>query len=102
MLLLRHTNRRDFITALGGAAAWPVMARAQLPGKVYHIAWITPSAPISELTESSGIQAYRAFLIELRRLGYVEGQNLILDRYSGEGRPERLQRPCSRCGRAPT
>jgi putative ABC transport system substrate-binding protein len=82
-------KRRAFIAALGSAAAWPLVARAQLPRKVYHIAWITPSVPISELTESSDIQAYPAFLSELRRLGYVEGQNLILDRYSGEGRPER-------------
>ncbi len=77
-------RRRAFIAGLGTAAAWPVAARAQQPGKVYHVAWITPAVPIGELTESSDIQAYRAFFIELRRLGYIEGQNIILDRYSGE------------------
>jgi putative tryptophan/tyrosine transport system substrate-binding protein len=83
-------RRREFIGVLGGAAAWPVVARAQQQAtKVYHVAWISPAAPVTELTESSSIQPYRAFLIELRRLGYVEGQNLIVDRYSGEGRPER-------------
>jgi putative ABC transport system substrate-binding protein len=81
-------KRREFITLLGGAVAWPVVARAQQAGRVYRVAFISPATPVSELTES-GFQAFRAFLIELRRLGYVEGQNLILDRYSGEGRPER-------------
>src|SRR5271157_3870986 len=81
-------RRRAFIAALGGAAAWPLAARAQQAGKVYHVAWISPATPVTELTDS-GIQPNRAFLMELRRLGYVEGQNLILDRYSGEGRPER-------------
>ena len=37
----------------------------------------------------SGIRPYRAFFDELSRLGYVEGQNLAVERYSGEGRPER-------------
>jgi putative ABC transport system substrate-binding protein len=81
-------RRREFIAGLGSAAAWPVVARGQQAGKVYRVAFISPATPVSELTES-GFRAFRAFLIELRRLGYVEGQNLILDRYSGEGRPER-------------
>ncbi|OSI71616.1 MULTISPECIES: ABC transporter substrate-binding protein [Bradyrhizobium] len=37
----------------------------------------------------SGPPQYRAFFEELSRLAYVEGQNLVIDRYSGEGRPER-------------
>jgi putative tryptophan/tyrosine transport system substrate-binding protein len=87
MTILRVT-RRECVAALGSAAAWP-LARGQQADKVYHVAWISPATPVTELTESSGVQAYQAFLIELRRLGYVEGKNLILDRYSGEGRPER-------------
>jgi putative ABC transport system substrate-binding protein len=81
-------KRRAFIAGLGGAAAWPMVARGQQAGKVYRVAVISPATPVSELTES-GFRAFRAFLIELRRLSYVEGQNLIVDRYSGEGRPER-------------
>jgi putative ABC transport system substrate-binding protein len=41
------------------------------------------------LTETGGGTAWRAFFAELRRLGYVEGQNLIIERYSAEGRHER-------------
>src|SRR5262249_3840555 len=41
------------------------------------------------MTEDSGISAYVAFFKELRHLGYVEGDNLVVERYSGEGRTER-------------
>ena len=82
-------KRREFIAALGGAAAWPVMARAEQAGQPYRIAWVTPSAPIAELTEKSSMHALGAFFSELRALDYVEGQNLIVDRYSGAGRRER-------------
>jgi putative tryptophan/tyrosine transport system substrate-binding protein len=85
-------RRRAFIAGLGGAAAWPLVARGQQAGRVYRIAWVHPSAPVSDLTENSGSQAYRAFVGEFRRLGHVEGQNLIFDRYSGEGHPERYEK----------
>ena len=47
-----------------------------------------PSHPVTEITESSSLAYYRAFFDELRRLGYVDGQNLSIERYSGEGRVE--------------
>jgi putative tryptophan/tyrosine transport system substrate-binding protein len=82
-------RRRAFIAGLGGAAAWPVVVRAQQDGKVFRVAWVHPATPVADLTENGGYRSYRAFLSELRRLGYVEGQNLILDRYSADGRPDR-------------
>jgi len=83
-------RRRDFIMLVGGtAASWPLAARAQQAGKVYRIAIVHPSNPVSELTETSSIRAWRALFQNLRRLGYREGQNLIVERYSGEGRTER-------------
>jgi putative tryptophan/tyrosine transport system substrate-binding protein len=81
-------GRREFITLLGGAAAWPLMARAQQPNKVARVAIVHPAMPITELTET-GISDYSFLLKELHRLGHVEGQNLTVERYSGEGRPER-------------
>jgi putative tryptophan/tyrosine transport system substrate-binding protein len=81
-------KRRAFIAALGNAVAWPLVARGQQDSKVFRVAWVHPATPVADLTES-GLPPYRAFLGELRRLGYVEGQNLILDRYSAEGRPDR-------------
>jgi putative ABC transport system substrate-binding protein len=81
-------RRRDFITALGTAATWPLAAGAQQPAKMKRIALVTSSAKVSEISVS-GRPYYRAFFEELSRLGYVEGQNLGVERYSGEGRPER-------------
>src|SRR6267142_2339496 len=81
-------RRRDFITALGTAATWPLAARAQQPTKMKRIAFVHPSNKVSELSVS-GSRSFRVFFEELSRLGYVEGQNLGVERFSGEGRPER-------------
>src|SRR6266516_1305963 len=81
-------RRRDFSAALGTAATWPLAARAQQPAKMKRIALVTSSAKVSEISVN-GRPYYRAFFEELSRLGYVEGQNLGVERYSGEGRPER-------------
>jgi len=83
------TTRRKFITLLGGAAAWPFAARAQQPAKQRRIAIFHPAIPTTLLTETGGGSAWRAFFGELRRLGYVEGENLIIERYSAEGHHER-------------
>jgi putative ABC transport system substrate-binding protein len=81
-------QRREFIKALGTAATWPLAARAQQPAKMKRIAIAFPSAKVSEISVS-GPRRYRAFFEELSRLGYVEGQNLGVERYSGVGQPER-------------
>jgi putative ABC transport system substrate-binding protein len=81
-------RRRDFITALGTAAMWPLAARAQQPAKMKRIAYANSAGNVSRISVS-GDPVYRAFFEELSRLGYVEGQNLGVERYSGEGRTER-------------
>jgi putative ABC transport system substrate-binding protein len=81
-------RRREFITGLGVAATWPLGAHAQQSSKVYRVAWVSASEPVADMNESSGDRGYRAFIEELRWLGYVEGRNLILERYSGDGRTE--------------
>src|ERR1700757_1291133 len=83
-------NRRGCIALLGGAAgAWPLVARAQQRVNQHRIAIFHPAIPTTHLTETGGGSAWRAFFAELRRLGYVEGENLIIERYSAEGHHER-------------
>jgi ABC-type uncharacterized transport system substrate-binding protein len=83
-------RRREFLGALGGAAtAWPLAAQGQQPATQQRIAIFHPAIPTTLLTETGGGSAWRAFFGELRRLGYVEGENLIIERYSAEGRHER-------------
>ena len=83
-------QRREFIILFGGAAAaWPVATRAQQPATRHRIAIFHPAIPTTLLTETGGGSAWRAFFAELRRLGYVEGENLIVERYSAEGHHER-------------
>src|SRR3981081_4209167 len=83
-------KRREFITLLGGAAAaWPLTARAQQPAMQHRVEIFHPAIPTTLLTETGGGSAWRAFFAELRRLGYVEGENLIVERYSAEGHHDR-------------
>ena len=79
-------RRREFLIILVLSAMTPC-AHAQQPGKLYRIAIVSPSAPVAEMTDT-GIPTFSALLKELRRLGYVEGQNIVVERYSGAGRTE--------------
>jgi len=64
-------------------------AGAQQRAAQRRIAIFHPAIPVGLLTETGGGSAWRAFFGELRLLGYVEGQNLLIDRYSAEGHHER-------------
>jgi putative ABC transport system substrate-binding protein len=79
-------RRRELIAGLL-LAATTGRAQAQQSAKVYHIAIVHPSAPVAELTET-GTARFVALFKELRRLGYVEGQNILVERYSGAGRTQ--------------
>ena len=79
-------RRRDFINAISAAAAWPGAVGAQQQLKVHRIAVVHPSALASDMSETGTNPGYHAFFQELRRLGYVEQENLHVDRFSGEGR----------------
>jgi putative ABC transport system substrate-binding protein len=88
-------KRREFIAIVGGAAAaWPFAARAQQTAKTHRIALVHPSASIADMSESGGNPTYPALFKELRRLGYIEGVNLVVTRYSAEGREERYPDLC--------
>ena len=73
-------RRREFITLLGGAAAaWPLVARAQQrPTKIPRIG-IIDDAPI-----------WDHFRKALHDLGYVEGQNIVIEYRAAQGEPARL------------
>src|SRR6202162_819452 len=77
-------RRRDFITLLGGVAAWPLSARAQQVAKVYRIG-ILETRPAAQ--NAANFDALRK---GLRDLGYVEGQNLVIEYRSADGRAERF------------
>ena len=76
-------KRRDFITLLGGAAAWPIAARAQKSGKIARIGYLSSANPRS-------MPAFQAFEQRLRELGYFEGQNIVIEYRNAEGEIDRL------------
>jgi putative ABC transport system substrate-binding protein len=75
-------RRREFITLFGGAAAWPLMARAQprTPPVIGFLSAATPS------TWSPWVEAFEQ---RLRELGWIEGQTVAIEYRWAEGRPER-------------
>jgi ABC-type uncharacterized transport system substrate-binding protein len=74
----RVSTRRQLITLLGSAAAWPLAAHAQQMGKQYRLGMLAVTRrPWDGLFEG------------LRDHGYVEGRNLIVERRYSEGRTER-------------
>jgi putative ABC transport system substrate-binding protein len=82
-------RRRDFITGLALAVTMR-SAEGQQRSKVYRIAYVHPSAPATDLTEGSHRSIVTPTILKaLRGLGYIEGQNLLIERYSGEGRAAR-------------
>jgi ABC-type uncharacterized transport system substrate-binding protein len=73
-------RRRDFITFLGGAAAWPLMARAQQQGESVPkigVLWPGAAPPASPRMES--------FRQALRQFGYVEGRSVVIELRYAEG-----------------
>jgi putative ABC transport system substrate-binding protein len=84
-------NRRMFVW--NGAAAGALLPRvlgAQPAARVYRIGYIGLTAPPGGSSERPAHPAHDAFHDELSRLGYVEGQNLVIERRWIEGREERI------------
>src|ERR1700686_3992216 len=77
-------GRREFITLLGGAAVWPLRARAQQPEKIPTIGYLAPTNPATLSRNTSTL------LQRLRELGWVEGRTVTIETRWAEGRPERV------------
>jgi putative ABC transport system substrate-binding protein len=77
-------RRREFIAGLAGAAASPVVARAQQPAKVWRIGMMERDR------QELGSANLAAFRNGLRENGYIEGQNLVIDYRFADGRDERF------------
>src|SRR5262245_56644924 len=85
-------RRREFLGLIGGAATtWPLAARAQQAIKVYRVGYFFSTAPLAVMLGPDPIDPVtRAFVHGLHTLGYIEGENLILERRSAEGKFERI------------
>ena len=76
-------RRREFISLVGGAAAWPLAARAQQPAMpVVGFLRDTPLGPSAHIMT--------AFRLGLKEAGFVEGQNVAIEFRSAEGHSDRL------------
>ena len=77
-------RRREFVALLGGAAAWPLVAHAQQPGKLPTI------GILGGQTRSTAGQFFAAFEQRLRELGWSEGRTVAIEIRWAEGRSERF------------
>ena len=81
-------NRRGMIAALGGAAAWPIAARAQQGERMRRIGVLLPAT-----ADDPEFQArVAAFVQGLQQLGWTEGRNVRIDIRWGAGDAERIRR----------
>jgi putative ABC transport system substrate-binding protein len=77
-------RRREFITLIGGAAVWPLAARAQ------QVSTRRPLVAVLSAITRERNSPLKAFLQGMREFGYVEGQNIDIEYRFAEGRLERF------------
>ena len=77
-------DRRAFVTGVMAVLAAPLAASAQQAAKRYRVAYVgvAPRTP-AEVAET---EPYKTFVAELRSLGYLEGQNVLIERWTAAGR----------------
>jgi putative ABC transport system substrate-binding protein len=80
-------KRRDFITLLGGVAAWPFAALAQQSERVRRIGFLNGAAD-----DADQRAMYEAFRQGLQRLGWIDGRNVQIDMRFGATDPVRTRK----------
>src|SRR5262245_41566516 len=88
MLFSRHTKRREFIALLGGAAAWPLAARAQQGERVRRIGVLMSAVE----GDQRGLESITAFAQGLAELGWTVGRNVRIEYRWGAGDLDRFRR----------
>lgn len=85
-------RRRDFVAGAFIATAWGATdpTSAQNRPRAPRIAIVAVATKIEDIT-INGLPAFKGYFSELKRLGYVEGANLVVERYSALGRMDRFQ-----------
>jgi len=81
-------RRRNFILLLGGAAAWPLAARAQLGDRVRHVGILMD---IYEVGDAEGQSRFGAFQETFQKLGWTVGRNVRIESRWAAGDPDRLR-----------
>src|SRR6516225_565161 len=74
--------RREFITLIGGAAAWPLAAQGQQRPKMPVLGYLSIRSPLP---------IDDTFFQELRELGWIEGQNIVIERRYAGGNVDQLK-----------
>src|SRR5262249_22662336 len=78
---MSSTRRREFITLLGGAAAWPLAARAQQGERMRHVGVLMPF----RADDLPGRDRLATFVQALQQLGWIDGRNVRIDPRWGGG-----------------
>src|SRR5262245_22283607 len=81
-----YIGRRKFLALLGGAAAWPLAARAQQGGKIPTVGYLWHAGSPQE-----EVPYFDALLEGFARLGYVDGRNIKLEHRFPNETPERFK-----------
>jgi putative ABC transport system substrate-binding protein len=84
-------RRREFLSLFGGLSATIIISEAARGGEALkRVALVSVAAPVTQMHEGSTIVSFKTFFEELRRLGYVEGKNIVVLRFTSGGQSERI------------